>query len=416
MKLEARRLNFIPIHLITFLILTSALPSPPMSSFPSIFDFETLPDRRGTGSLKWDRYAGRDVLPMWVADMDFVSPPCVVEALRQRVEHGVFGYTVPYEEVTEATLAYLRERHGVTARREWIVWFPGLVPALNVLCRSLGAEQDEVLTATPVYAPFLTAPVFSGRKILPIPLTLDADRWLLDLAAMERAITPRTRLLILCNPHNPVGRVFTETEVRAVADLCRRKGLVLCSDEIHCDLILDASRHVCAATLAQDFPENLVVMLAPSKTYNTPGLACAYAVIPDEKLRRRVQDAARGLITEINAMGYTACAAAYRDGEPWRQQLLAHLRANRDFLYDSIRAEMPRIRLRPMEATSLAWLDVRELGLTDPSAFFEKGGVGLSDGRAFGPGGEGFVRLNFGCPRARLVEALERMKRALRAA
>jgi cystathionine beta-lyase len=220
-------------------------------------------------------------------------------------------------------------------------------------------------------------------------------------------------VLIFCNPHNPVGRVFTEGEVAAVAELCARRGVVFCSDEIHADLILGSSHHFCALKLGGKAAAHTMVQMAPSKTFNTPGLSCAFMVISDHGMRQAVSRAARGIITEVNAMGYTACAAAFREGEPWRQALLGVLRGNRDFLYDFMAREMPRIRLRPMEATYLAWLDCRGLGLDDPASFFEKGGVGLSDGRMFGPGGEGFVRLNFGCPPARLEEALRRMKAAV---
>ena len=377
------------------------------------FDFTTMPDRRGTGSLKWDKYAGRDILPMWVADMDFRAPPCVTAALARRVEHGVFGYTKPYAEVTDATLAWLAHRHGVEAKAEWITWFPGVVPALNVVCRAFGASGDEVIAFTPVYPPFLSAPGFSDLKGVPVPLALEGNRWSVDMARLDAAFTPRTRVLIFCNPHNPVGRVFTEGEVAAVAELCARRGVVFCSDEIHADLILGPSHHFCALKLGGKAAAHTMVQMAPSKTFNTPGLSCALMVIPDHGLRQAVSRAARGIITEVNAMGYTACAAAFREGEPWRQALLGVLRGNRDFLYDFVAREMPQILLRPMEATYLAWLDCRGLGLDDPASFFEKGGVGLSDGRMFGPGGEGFVRLYFGCPPARLEEALRRMKAAL---
>ena len=392
------------------------------------FDFESLPDRRGTGSLKWDKYAGRDVIPMWVADMDFRSPPCVIEALASRVGHGVFGYTEPHAEVTGATVAWLRDRHGVDAQADWLVWFPGLVPALNVVCRAFGTIGDEVLALTPVYPPFLTAPGFSDRVSVTVPLALDGDRWEVDVARLEAALTPRTRVLIFCNPHNPVGRVFTESEVRAVMELCRARGVVFCSDEIHADLVLgpmaptggsDAEgrasghdmRHVSAAAIGE--APHAIVLMAPSKTFNTPGLSCAFALIPDPSVRMAVRRAARGLITEVNAMGYVACAAAFREGEPWRRALIDVLRGNRDALYRFVAEKMPTIRLRPMEATYLAWLDCRDLGVDDPAGLFEKAGVGLSDGRHFGPGGEGFVRLNFGCPRSRLMEALRRMEAAL---
>jgi cystathionine beta-lyase len=261
-----------------------------------------------------------------------------------------------------------------------------------------------------------------------VPLSLEGDRWGVDLARLEAAMTPRTRVLIFCNPHNPVGRVFTERDVRAVAELCRARGVVFCSDEIHADLVLGPTtptagtsaesgapghgmRHVCAAALGDG--SHTIVLMAPSKTFNTPGLSCAFALIPDPAIRNAVRGAARGVITEVNAMGYVACAAAFREGEPWRRALLEVLRGNRDVLYRFVAERMPRVRLRPMEATYLAWLDCRDLGVEDPAGFFEHAGVGVSDGRLFGPGGEGFVRLNFGCPASRLAEALRRMEAAL---
>ncbi len=376
------------------------------------FDFDTAVDRTGTGSLKWDKYAGRDVVPLWVADMDFQSPPAVIEALRARVEHGIFGYTVPHEEVVQETLAYLHRVHGLTARPEWLVWLPGLVPALNVACRAFGEPGNEVLTCTPVYPPFLSAPGFSDRQRVTVPLALDGSRWSMDWEGLERAVTPDTRLFILCHPHNPVGRVWTRDELEHLVDFCDEHELVLCSDEIHCDLILDDVPHIPALSLGEAALRRTITLLSPSKTYNLPGLACAYALIPDDGLRTAFKRSARGIITEVNTFGYAGCAAAYRHGEPWRQELLAYLRDNRALVYSFIREQIPAIKLQPMQATYLAWLDVRELDLDHPVNFFEEAGVGLSNGIDFGA--PGFLRLNFGCPRARLLEGLERMARALR--
>lgn len=383
-----------------------------------MFDFDHAPDRRGTGSLKWDKYAGRDVIPLWVADMDFASPPAVLDALRARVDHGVFGYTVPYEEVTGEILAYLKRRHGLDARADWLVWLPGLVPALNVACRAFGEPGDGVLTCTPVYPPFLSAPVFSDRKRIAVPLAHETAGpggagYRFDWDAMERAVTPDTRLFILCHPHNPVGRVWRREELEQVLDFCEDHDLVLCSDEIHCDLVLDDTPHVPALALGARAAQRTITLHAPSKTYNLPGLACAYAVIPDDGLRATFKRAARGIITEVNAFGYAGCAAAYRHGEPWRQELLAYLRGNRDFLYAFAREHLPGIALAPMQATYLAWLDVRRLKLDAPAQFFEDAGVGLSNGADFGT--PGFLRLNFGCPRARIEEALRRMQAAVAA-
>lgn len=375
------------------------------------YDFDTCPDRRGTGSLKWERYAGRDVLPMWVADMDFLSPPEVLEALRARAAHGVFGYTVPPRSTVEAVRQYLSRTHGHDVPGDGIVWFPGLVPALNIACATFCEDGDEVLTCTPVYPPFLLAPRFRNRTVRTVDLVIDQGEWTIDFDALERTVSPRTRLFILCNPHNPVGRVFPRATLERLAEFCRRHRLVLCSDEIHCDLILDAIPHVSGLSLADAEGPGIIALFAPSKTYNLAGLACAFAVVPDPALRTRLQRGARGFVTEINAFGYAGCEAAFRHGEPWRQALLDVLRSHRDHLRRAA-AGWRGVSLRPPQATYLAWLDARNLGVANPAEFFEQHGVGLSDGVPFGAP-PGFLRLNFGCPRAQFDEALRRMARAI---
>ena len=376
-----------------------------------MYNFDHITNRSGTGSLKWDKYTGRDVLPLWVADMDFTSPPEVIEALHDRAAHGVFGYTVPYEEVVETTLAYLRRQHGITTGAESLVWVPGLVPALNIACRAFGQPGSGVMINTPVYPPFLSAPVFSDRKRIAVPLVVRGDQWHIDWDAMEQAVTPDTALLIVCHPHNPVGRVWTRDELLAIFAFCERHNLVVVSDEIHCDLILDDLPHVASLSLGASAVSRCIALYAPSKTYNLPGLACAFAVIPDETLRTQFKRTARGIITEINAFGYTGCAAAYKHGEPWRRELITYLRANRDLVFNFVRDHLPGITMLPMAATYLAWLDVRALNLETPAKFFEDAGVGLSNGIDFGA--PGFLRLNFGCPRSVLQEGLNRMARAL---
>ena len=379
---------------------------------PVKYDFSACPDRRGTGSLKWQRYAGRDILPMWVADMDFSSPPEVVEALRERVDHGVFGYTVPPESTVEAAIRYLREHHGADVAPEQIVWFPGMVPALNVACRAFVKPGEDVLACTPVYPPFLSAPEFAGVGLRRVDLKENGGVWDIDFDALESAVTPATRLLMLCNPHNPVGRVVREADVARLAAFCRARDIVMVSDEIHCDLVLDDVRHTSGLKFAGKDGPRTVAMFAPSKTFNLAGLACAFIVIPDKATRRAFRHAARGLITEVNAFGYAGCEAALRHGWPWRDRLLDALRANRDFLENFASARLPGIRLWHPEATYLAWMDARGLGLHDPAKFFEDHGVGLSDGVPFGAP-RGFLRLNFGCPRAQLERALERMAGAV---
>jgi cystathionine beta-lyase len=378
------------------------------------YDFTSCPDRRGTGSLKWERYPGRDIVPMWVADMDFLSAPEITGALQERAAHGVFGYTIPPNSAVEAAIDYLQTHHGYAATAEQIVWFPGLVPALNVACRAFVRPGEEVLTCTPVYPPFLSAPELSGVGLTKVGLAETGGVWDIDFEALEAAVTPQTKLFILCNPHNPVGRVFPETTIARLADFCRKHKLVLVSDEIHCDLVLDDVPHTSGLQFTGADGPPVIAMFAPSKTFNLAGLACAFLVIPDAPARRTFQRAARGLITEINAFGYAGCEAALRHGWPWRDELLGVLRANGDRVESFVTSSLPGIRTWHVEATYLAWLDARELNLPDPAKFFEEHGVGLSDGVPFGAP-SGFLRLNFGCPRAQLDEALKRMARAVKA-
>ena len=375
------------------------------------YDFTHAPDRRGTGSMKWEKYRDRDILPMWVADMDFLSPPEIRIALAQRVEHGVFGYTIPYREVEDAVLDYMKRDHGLTIEREWLVWMPGLVPALNTASRAYHQPGDAVMTNTPVYPPFLTAPEFQNKVVQSVPLVVRDGRYTFDFAAMEAVVTERTKVFILCNPHNPVGRAWSMDELKQLIAFCQRHELILISDEIHCDLIFDRGvRHHTLLNVDPWAYGNSLTMMAPSKTYNVPGLSCAFLIVPDATLRLRFQKASRGMITEINCMGYVGCEAAYRLGEPWRQQMLDVLKDNYAYTLAFVRERMPRLKMLPMEATYLAWLDARDLGLEDPIAHFEANGVGLSNGAFFGA--PGFVRLNFGCPRKMLECALERMEAA----
>ncbi|MDR0701408.1 MAG: PatB family C-S lyase [Azoarcus sp.] len=374
-------------------------------------DFDRPPDRRKVPGEKWGHYAGRDILPLWVADMDFTAPPPVLEALRARVEHGVFGYTHPWPSLVEAVVQNVARDHGWAIDPGWLVWLPGVISGFNLACRTVGATGGAVFTATPIYPPFLAAPGNNSRRLVQAPLVLLDGRWQWDRAATEAAIGPDTRLFMLCNPHNPVGRVFDEDELHWIAALAAQRDMIVCSDEIHCGLVLDPDKpHRPIAALDPDIARRTITLMAPSKTWNIPALYCAIAIIPDATLRTHFQRAMRGIVPEINVLGFAAAEAAYRDGEPWRLALIDYLRGNRDRVMDAV-AAMPGLSMAAPEATYLAWIDCRAMGLENPTAFFEAAGVGLSDGRAFGM--PGFVRLNFGCARATLDEALARMGRAL---
>jgi len=380
------------------------------------YDFVNPPDRRGTDSQKWQKYAGKDILPMWVADMDFKSPPAITAALQERVAHGIYGYARPVKSTVDSFVNALEQRYGWRIDPAWLVWLPGLVVGLNLTAQAYAESGDEVLTLTPIYPPFMSAPKNSGRVSRQVPLRLDpaTHRWEIDWAALEAAVTPRTKIFILCNPHNPIARVWRRDELVRLGEFCVRHNLVLCSDEIHCDLILDELPHIPTALLGEEVARRTVTLMAPSKTYNVPGLGTSIAIIPDDAMRARFVRASAGVMAEVNILGFTACESAYRDCEPWRQELLQVLRGNRDLILDFVSRELPGVTVEaPMEATYLAWLNVSALKFADPIAHFEAHGVGLSDGAFFGVPRGTHVRLNFGCTRATLTEALQRMKRAL---
>lgn len=378
------------------------------------FDFDTVIDRTASDSRKWRKYSGRDILPLWVADMDFAASPAIIAALHRRVNHGVFGYGGALPSLTESVVDYCASHYNWKIDPASIVWLPGLVTGLNLAAGAIGEKGDAVITATPIYPPFMSAPRNMGRETIAVPLAVRPDgRYEFDWVAMERAVTPRTRVFFLCSPHNPVGRVFTRAELEQVAAFCERHNLVLVSDDIHCDLILNGLPHIPVASLSAATAARTITLLAPSKTYNIPGLACSLAIIPDAKLRQQFVRAMAGIVPEMSVLGYAACEAAFRDSEPWRQALLAYLRGNRDLIASFLRDHLPAIKLTPCEATYLAWLDVSALKLDNPGQFFEQHGVGLADGAQYGAPHGRFVRLNFGCPRPTLTEALARMQRAV---
>ena len=373
--------------------------------------FDQIIDRRGTDSIKWGKYAGQDVLPLWVADMDFAPPPAVLKALHQRLEQSVLGYGGPTEALTLAIVQHLAKAYGWAIEAEAIVWLPGLVTGLNVACR---AVDGDVVTATPIYPPFLSAPRLSGKTLQRVELACRDGYWHWDWSALQSAVTETTKLFLLCHPHNPVGRCWDEAELHQLASFAAENDLIVCSDEIHCDLILDRTRrHIPFASLSPDAARRSITLMAPSKTYNIPGLGCAFAVIPEAGLRRRFLRAMDGIVPHVNVLGLAACHAAYSDCTDWHEELIEYLIGNRDRVSATVHSQK-RVKMGLVEATYLAWIDVRELGLPNPVAHFEAHGLGLSDGADFGA--PGWLRLNFGCPRSTLDQALERFVEACQAA
>lgn len=393
------------------------------------YDFDQLLNRRKSDSVKW-QYFPEDVLPLWVADMDFVSPEPVIRALQERVAHGVFGYPdnfIPPEQrlsgLAEIIIQRMDELYGWQVQPEELVFLPGVVAGFNLACHALGPSSNGgtsrsggVLVQTPVYPPFLGAAAHAGMTTQEMELTCNPDgSYAIDYEAFERAITPETRMFLLCSPHNPVGRVFRRDELERMAEICLRHGVVICSDDIHCDLVYPGYRHIPIAALDPQVARSTITLMAPSKTFNIAGLECSFAIVQDKSLRDRYHQANKGLIHGVNLMGWVAAEAAYRHGQEWLDQLLVYLEANRDLLFDFVRRELPTLKMAKPEGTYLAWLDCRSASIPGkPSEFFLKQArVALNDGSTFGRGGEGFVRLNFGCPQVLLLEALERMKDAL---
>ncbi len=374
------------------------------------------PERRNTDSIKWGLY-DEDVLPLWVADMDFSSPPAVIEALQQRVAHGVFGYACESRELKELITARMENLYGWRITTEDIVLLPGVVAAFNLVCQAVAQPGESILIQPPVYPPFFNAPGFaSARAVFNNINRNTAGVYTLDLDDFEAAIEKDTRSFLLCNPHNPLGRVFTREELSGMAEICLKHGLVICSDEIHSDLVFEGYRHIPIASLDREIEANTVTLLAPSKTFNIAGLECSALICTNPDLRGRIQAARRGLLGWVNLLGMTAGAAAYKHGAEWLQQVLKIVQGNRDFLAQYLAENIPGVRMTKPEATYLAWLDCRDLNLPQPPAhfFLEKARVALNNGEDFGEPGRGHVRLNFGCSRETLIAALERINRALR--
>jgi cystathionine beta-lyase len=379
------------------------------------YDFDQVRERRGTDSAKWRRYK-EGVLPLWVADMDFISAEPILQALRQRVDHGFFGYTRPLPELSNVIQERLKKFYHWEIQTNEIHFLPGIVTGLNLFTHAFTEPGDGVLVQPPVYPHFIRDPIHHGRILKDPPLVRNGDRYEIDFDAFQRTITKETKVFMLCNPHNPVGRVYTRQELEKIADICLRHHLILCSDEIHCDLLYPGHRHIPIATLSPEVADHTVTLMAPSKTYNLAGLHCGFAVISNFGFQKIWNKTSLGILPGMNIMGQMAALAGFRDGQEWLDQVLVYLDENRRFLSRSVVDRLPGVRMTPMEATYLAWLDCRNAGIPgNPFEFFLKEAcVALNDGVEFGKGGEGFVRLNFACPRKTLIEALERMSSALR--
>ena len=375
----------------------------------SEFNFDEIITRRGSGSLKWDRNSQLE--PFWVADMDFKSPPCIIEALQKRLDHGVYGYAIPHNGIAQSFLNYAKNRLGVELEEEWLCPLGGLVPALSIAAQAYAKEGESLMTVTPNYTPLLK--VGNDAKVETIGVAhcynSDTQRWEMDWEAMEKNVQANTRLFLLSNPQNPLGRVFSAAEINTLAEFCERHDLVLVSDEIHCDLILNEleTPHFSGLNLPDNLRDRTITLLSPSKTYNIAGIGFAYAVIPNEKLRRKFVLAKGHTQAELNCFAYYAAEAAYKDGEAWRQELLTYLRGNRDLLVSTVNSQMPDIQMPNMEATYLAWLDFSATDFKKPAELLEKQGFLTSPGSMYGK--EPALRINYACPRAKLEKLLEKL-------
>lgn len=380
------------------------------------FDFDTVYERRGTSSTKWSRFPD-DVLPMPVADMDFHSPEPVKRALRERVEEDFYGYGRLFEEFHEVFRARLQRRYGWDVVTEAILPISGVISGFNIALRGLTSPGESMVVQLPAYGPILNSYKHHGLVRHDAYLLQGEDgRYEIDWESFEAAFDDTTRAFVLCNPHNPVGRVFTPEELRRMAEITIAHGAYIISDEIHCDLTLGGSVHTPIASLSPEIAARTVTLMAPSKTFNLAGLKSAVAIITNEEIRERFEAGKGGVAGSINVLGYVAMHTAYRDCDDWLAALTKYLTANRDYLASFIAERMPAIRMYPPEGTYLAWLDCNALNLpgNDPfNWFLENAKVGFGEGLNFGEPGRGFVRMNFGTPRALLTDGLERMERAL---
>ncbi|MCR3755732.1 MAG: negative regulator of MalT activity/cystathionine beta-lyase [Sodalis sp. Psp] len=375
-----------------------------------VFNFDECIDRRHSDSYKWQKYAGRDVIPLWVADTDFRSPPCIIEALCARIEHGVFGYGTLPAALTEIFIKRMHERYQWDVRPEWLIFLPGLVSGLHLTVRALTSVGEAIVIPYPSYPPFRTAARSAGRQHRLASMRLVSSRWCVDFSGTDPVMTGKESLLMLCNPHNPGGTAYRRGELEQHLDFARQHDLLVCSDEIHCDLLLTPDvHHIPFASLSEDAAQRSITLMSPSKTFNIAGLGASVAVIPNAHLRMQFAAARAGIVPMVDVLALTAANAAWQDGQDWLTQQLDYLRGNRDRLTERLR-KIPGLMLSGPEATYLAWIDASRLAVADPHAFFERAGVGLSAGAEFGD--NRFVRLNFGCTRALLEEALDRMELA----
>jgi len=388
------------------------------------YNFDEAPVRENSNCLKWDKreevFGRADVIPMWIADMDFSTPPFIIEALRERLNHEILGYSYRPDAYFNSFIRWASEMYEWEIRREWIEFSPGVVPALNMCTLAYTSPGDEIIIQPPVYPPFYGAVNDHGRKLVFNPLPETDKGWIMDFEGLRRAITSRSRMLILSNPHNPVGRAWTREELNQLAEICHEKGIIILSDEIHSDLTLPGVKHVPLASISEKAASITVTCMAPSKTFNLAGLSTSSVIISDPELMEKYRHTLVGLHMHLgNIFGNIASEAAYTHGHAWLAELMHYVEGNVDLVMNFCHDRLPQIRPVRPEATYMIWLDCRAMGLnsTELNRFFvEQAGVGMNEGIRFGPGGEGFMRMNLACPRATVRKALEQIETAIKTA
>jgi cystathionine beta-lyase len=378
------------------------------------YDFNQLINREGTSSVKYDLreaiFGREDVIPMWVADMDFPVPPFVADAVRKRAEHPIYGYSIIPESYYQAIINWQKKRYGWEIEKDWILFSPGVVTGLNIIVQAMTEPGDQIIVQPPVYFPFFSSVNNNGRKLLYNQLIEKDGVYSIDFDDLEKKMAGGAKMLIICNPHNPVGRCWTKSELEQLAACSLRHGAILVSDEIHCDLVFKPYSHIPMATISEELLKNTITCIAPSKTFNLAGLFSSSIIIADEKLRKKFKTAEERTHLSANIFGITAAEAAYSEGEAWLEELMEYLKSNVELVARFLKENTPEISISPVEATYMLWLDFRKTGLPAKEVkrlLIEKAGIGLVEGPTFGPGGDGFQRMNIACPKSILERALE---------
>lgn len=382
------------------------------------YDFDKLISRRGTNSYKWDSAKSGEVLPMWVADMDFQTAPAIIDALHERVDHGIFGYTLVPDSYYEAVTGWFRRRHGWKIDRDWMIYTSGVVPAISAVIKALTSPGDKVLLQTPVYNCFFSSVRNNGCEIVSSPLLKSGDTYVMDFDDLERkAADEKVKVMLLCNPHNPVGRVWSREELLRVGEICIRHGVMVISDEIHCELVFPGHHYTPFASISEDFLRNSVTCISPSKAFNIAGLQIANIVCADADRRQGIDRAINiNEVCDVNPFGVVATIAAYREGGEWLRELTHYLMQNYDYLKAWFEQHLPQFPVTKLEGTYLVWVDCSVLGLTSDrivQELLEKEHVWVNPGSMYGQDEEGYIRINIACPRSRLAEGLERLKQGL---